>query len=113
MTDLALMNVGLFVRIEAKTGREEEVENFLKGALAQVDDEPGTTVWFAIRLGLSTFGIFDAFPDDSGRQAHLSGAVAKQLMEKADEWFSEPPTIEAVDILAAKLPALAAAGTPG
>ncbi|MEA2287188.1 MAG: hypothetical protein QOJ21_3231 [Solirubrobacteraceae bacterium] len=103
-----MVNVGLFVRLEAKTGREEEVETFLKGALRLVDEEPATTVWFALRLGLSEFGIFDAFPDEDGRQAHLAGKVAEALGEKGSELLARPPQIENVDVLAAKLPALAA-----
>jgi quinol monooxygenase YgiN len=113
MANVAPINVGLLVRLEAKTGHEEEVENFLKKGLRLVDDEPNTTVWFAMRLGPTTFGIFDTFPDDSGRQEHLSGALARQLMEKADQWLAEPPRIEPVDVLAVKLPALAGAGAPG
>jgi quinol monooxygenase YgiN len=69
-----------------------------------VQEEPATTVWFALRLGPSTFAIYDAFPDESGRQAHLSGRVAAALMEKASELLAQPPTIEKADILAAKLP---------
>lgn len=99
-----MVNVGLFVRLEAKPGKEAEVESFLKGGLAIVEEEPATVAWFAIRLGPSTFGIFDAFPDDAGRQAHLSGRVAEALMAKASELLAEPPAIEKVDVLAAKLP---------
>jgi quinol monooxygenase YgiN len=109
MAAQAITNVGLFVRLEAKTGREEEVENLLKRALQMVDEEPATTVWFSFRLGPTTFGIFDTFPDDSGRQAHLQGAVASALKEKGPELLAEDPVIEPLDILAAKLPALAAA----
>jgi quinol monooxygenase YgiN len=69
-----------------------------------VQAEPATIAWFAIRLGPSTFGIFDAFPDDAGRQAHLSGRVAAALMAKASELLAQPPVIEQVDVLAAKLP---------
>ena len=69
-----------------------------------VQEELATTAWFAIRMGPSTFGIFDAFPDESGRQAHLSDRVAAALAEKASDLFTKPPTIEKVDILAAKLP---------
>ena len=72
--------------------------------LAVVQAEPATVAWFAIRLGPTTFGIFDAFPDDSGRQAHLSGRVAAALMAKASELLAQPPVIEQVDVLAAKLP---------
>src|SRR5262245_15604030 len=99
-----MVNVALFVRLEAKPGKEAEVESFLKSGLAVVNDEPATTAWFALRLGESTFGIFDAFPDDAGRQAHLSGRVAAALMAKAGELLSEPPTIYKVDVLAVKLP---------
>lgn len=109
MASQAITNVGLFVRLEAKTGREEDVENLLKKALQMVDEEPQTTVWFSFRLGPTTFGIFDTFPDDSGRQAHLQGAVASALKEKGPELLAADPSIEPLDILAAKLPALAAA----
>jgi|SRR4029077_3622481 quinol monooxygenase YgiN len=100
-----MVTVALFVRLEAKPGKETEVENFLRGGLAVVQEEPATTAWFAIRLGPSTFGIFDAFPDESGRQAHLAGRVAAALKAKASELFAQPPVIEKVDVLAAKLPA--------
>jgi quinol monooxygenase YgiN len=99
-----MVKVALFVRLEAKPGKEADVETFLRGGLAVVEQEPATTAWFALRLGPSTFGIFDAFPDESGRQAHLSGQVAAALMAKASELFINPPVIEKVDVLAAKLP---------
>jgi quinol monooxygenase YgiN len=99
-----MVHVGLLVRLEAKPGKEEDVADFLRGGLALVEEEPATAAWFAIRLGPSTFGIFDAFADESGRQAHLSGRVAAALMAKASELFSQPPAIEKVDVLAAKLP---------
>jgi len=99
-----MVNVALLVRLEAKPGKEGDVEAFLRGGLAVVQEEPATIAWFAIRLGPSTFGIFDAFPDDAGRQAHLSGRVAAALMARAPELLSEPPVIEKIDILAAKLP---------
>lgn len=99
-----MVNVGLLVRLEAKPGKEKAVEEFLQGGLALVEEEPATTVWFAIRMGDSTFGIFDAFPDDAGRQAHLAGRVAEALMANASELLAEPPTIEPVDILVSKLP---------
>ena len=99
-----MVQVALLVRLEAKPGKEAEVASFLEGGLAIVEEEPATTAWFAIRLGPSTFGIFDAFPDESGRQAHLSGRVAAALMAKAPELLAQPPVIEKVDVLAAKLP---------
>jgi quinol monooxygenase YgiN len=99
-----MVTVALLVRLEAKPGKEEEVESFLRGGLAIVEEEPATTAWFAIRLGPTTFGIFDAFPDEAGRQAHLSGKVAAALMAKASELLAQPPNIEKVDVLAAKLP---------
>jgi quinol monooxygenase YgiN len=98
-----MVNVGLFVRLESKPGKEAEVEAFLRGGLAIVQEEPATVAWFALRLGPSTFGIFDAFPDDEGRQAHLTGRVAAALMARAPDLLAQPPAIENVDVLAAKL----------
>jgi quinol monooxygenase YgiN len=99
-----MVTVALYVKLEAKAGKEKDVETFLKGGLAIVLEEPATTAWFAIRMGPSTFGIFDAFPNEAGRQAHLSGRVAAALMAKASELLASPPSIEKVDVLAAKLP---------
>jgi len=99
-----MVTVALFVRLEARPGKEAEVERFLRAGLPLAQEEPATTAWFGIRLGPSTFGIFDAFPNDAGRQAHLSGKVAAALMAKASELFAKPPVIEKVDVLAAKLP---------
>ncbi len=99
-----MVTVALLVRLEAKPGKEPELERFLAGALPLVQEEPATIAWFGIRLGPSTFGIFDAFPNESGRQAHLSGKVAAALMAKASELLASPPAIEKVDVLAAKLP---------
>jgi quinol monooxygenase YgiN len=99
-----MVKVALFVRLEAKPGKEAEVQSFLKSGLPIVQEEPATTAWFGIRLGPSTFGIFDAFPDEQGRQAHLSGRVAAALMAKAPELLAKPPVIEKVDVLAVKLP---------
>jgi len=99
-----MVHVALFVRLEAKPGKEAEVESFLKSGLAIVEEEPATTAWFALRMGPTTFGIFDAFPDEAGRQAHLSGRVAAALMAKAPELLAQAPSIEKVDVLAAKLP---------
>lgn len=99
-----MVKVALFVRLEAKPGKEKDVEDFLRAGLPLVQEEPATTAWFGLRLGPSTFGIFDAFPDEEGRQAHLSGKVAAALMAKAGELFATPPSIEKVDVLAAKLP---------
>lgn len=95
--------VALWVRLDAKPGKEAAVEEFLRGGLEIVQQEPATTTWYAIRLAPSVFGIFDTFPDDAGRQAHLTGRVAAPLMAKAGELLSQPPKIEKVDILAAKL----------
>src|SRR6476660_7008512 len=93
-----MVKVALFVRLEAKPGKESDVESFLMSGLPLVMEEPATTAWFGIRLGPTTFGIFDAFPDEAGRQAHLSGKVAAALMEKAGELLAKPPGIEKVDV---------------
>lgn len=99
-----MVSVALFVRLEAKAGKEKEVEDFLRGGLPIVQEEPATTAWFGLRLGPTAFGIFDAFPDEAGRQAHLAGRVAAALMARASELFAQPPAIEKLDVLAAKLP---------
>lgn len=99
-----MVTVALFVRLTAKSGKEAAVEAFLRGGLTLALAEPATTVWFALRLGPATFGIFDAFADDSGRQTHLAGPIAAALMAQASDLLAEPPAIEHVDVLAAKLP---------
>jgi quinol monooxygenase YgiN len=101
---MANVKFALFVRLEVKPGKEAEVEEFLRSGLAIVQGEPGTVAWFAMKIGPSVYGIFDAFPDEEGRQAHLNGRVAAALMAKASELFSKPPTIQKVDLLASKLP---------
>ena len=102
-----MTNYALLVRLEAKKGKEAEVEKFLQSGLSVVENEPGTTSWYAFRLGPTTFGIFDTFPDNRGREAHLSGEIAKALKQRASELFSQPPTIEKLDVLAAKMPEMA------
>ena len=99
-----MVNVGLFIRLEAKPGKEAAVDTCLREGLFLVEDEPNTTAWFAIRMGPSTFGIFDAFLNESGRQEHLSGKLATALAKKTNELFITMPTIEKFDIVAAKLP---------
>lgn len=99
MTDVT---VGLLVRIEALPGKEDEVAAFLLSGLPLVLDEPDTITWFAIRMGPTTFGIFDAFPGAAGRDAHLNGKVAAALMDSVGKTI-EQPTLEKVDVLAAKL----------
>jgi quinol monooxygenase YgiN len=99
-----MINLGLYVRLEAKAGKEKDVEEFLRGALPLVESEPGTLTWFALRLGPRTFGIFDAFADEKGREAHLAGQVAATLLARAPELLAEAPVIEKADVLASKLP---------
>jgi len=96
-----MVKVGLYVRLEAAEGKEDEVADFLRQGQALVEQEPGTTVWYAIQMGPATFGIFDAFEDQSGRDAHLNGAVAQGLNDNAD-LFAQPPEIHEVDVLASK-----------
>lgn len=102
-----MVSKGLLVRLEARSDKDAEVEEFLQSALPLVRQEAATTAWFALRFGRSEYGIFDVFPDDAGREAHLSGPVAKALMEQADALFAEPPHIQKLDVLASKLPASA------
>ena len=93
----------LLARLEAKPGKEAAVQDLLVSAVALANQEARTTVWFALKLGPSTFGVFDAFADEEGRQAHLNGDIAKALMAKAPELLAKPPQIDPVDVLAAKL----------
>ena len=99
-----MVSKALIVQLEAAAGKEEELASFLVDALPLVDGEPRTIAWFALRTGASSFAIVDAFPDETGRQAHLDGAVAAALIERADELLAQRPQIEPVDVVAAKLP---------
>lgn len=99
-----MVKTALYVHMEAKPGKEAEVEKFLEGGLALVNQEPATTAWFAMKMGGTSYGIFDVFPDEAGRDAHLNGAVAAALMAQAADLFSRPPSISKVEIIAAKLP---------
>jgi quinol monooxygenase YgiN len=98
-----MVKVGFLARLVAKPGKEEEVAAFLASALPLAEKEPATVVWFAIRISKSEFGIFDAFPNEAGRKAHLDGPIAAALMAKAGELLAEPPEIKPVDLLASKL----------
>jgi len=96
--------VALFVRLEAKPGKENDVAAFLKQGLQLANQEATTPLWFALRLGPTTFAIFDAFKDEAGRQTHLNGPIAKALMAQAPNLLAAPPAIERLDVLGAKLP---------
>jgi quinol monooxygenase YgiN len=98
-----MIKKSLLVRLEAKPGKEKEVEEFLKSAQPLAENEKGTITWYAIKINQTTFGIYDTFSDDEGRDAHLNGPIAKALMAKASELLSQPPVIEKVDVLAAKV----------
>jgi quinol monooxygenase YgiN len=98
-----MLTLGLFVRLEAKPGKEEEVAAFLKQGLQLANQETTTPLWFALRMAPSTFAIFDSFRDEAGRQNHLSGPIAKALMAQAPNLLATPPVIEKVEVLGAKL----------
>ena len=97
-----MVTVGLFVTMQAKPGKEQEVADFLASALPLAEAEPATSAWFAIKLAGDRFGIFDVFPDDEGRQAHLDGPIAAALMAKAADLLATPPEIMRIDVLASK-----------
>ena len=99
-----MVSKGLIARLEAGVGKEDELARFLLDALPLAEEEPETVAWFAVRLSTSSFAIVDVFPDEAGRRAHLEGAVAAALVGKAGELLSQPPEIQPVDVLAAKLP---------
>ena len=97
-----MVKFALLARVEAKHGKEAAVEEFLKSALPLAIDESGTVSWYALKIGPSTFGIFDTFDNEEGREAHLSGKIAAALMQHASELLSSPPTIEKVELIAVK-----------
>lgn len=99
-----MLTVGLFARLEAKPGKEEELALFLEQGLQLANQETTTPLWFALRLGPKTFAIFDAFRDEAGRQNHLEGPIARALMSQAPQLLVAPPVIERLDVLGAKLP---------
>jgi quinol monooxygenase YgiN len=99
-----MLTLSLFARLEAKPGKEEEVAAFLKQGLQLANQETTTPLWFALRFGPATFGIFDAFRDEAGRQNHLNGPIAKALMAQAANLLATPPVIERMEVLGAKLP---------
>ena len=98
-----MVKKALAVKLVAKPGKEADVEAFLNSGLALVNEEPLTVTWYAVKFNDSTFGIFDTFDADEGRDAHLNGKVAEALMANAAELLAEPPQIDKVDILAVKL----------
>ena len=97
-----MVKLALLVRLEAKPGKEKALEDLLTSALPLAQNEPGTIHWFALRIGPSTFGVFDTFEKEEGRQAHLNGPIAAALVARVDELLSKPPQIEQVDLLAVK-----------
>jgi quinol monooxygenase YgiN len=99
-----MVSVGLYVRLEAKPGKDKELAAFLQQGLQMANQEATTELWFALRLGSTTFAIFDAFADEEGRQTHLNGPIAKALFANAPNLLAAPPSIEKAEILGAKLP---------
>ena len=99
------MKLALFARLEARPGKEKEVADFLRQGVALANQEATTLMWFALRLGPTTFAIFDAFADEAGRQRHLNGPIAQALMAQAAALFAVPPAIEPLEVLGAKVPA--------
>jgi quinol monooxygenase YgiN len=100
---MTMLKLALLVRLEAKPGKERDVERFLDTGLQLANEEATTPVWFALKLGPTSYGVFDAFADEAGRQTHLGGPIATALMAKAPDLFAQPPVIERVDLLGVKL----------
>jgi len=96
------LTLGILALVEAKPGKESQVEAFVKGGRDIVAQEPGTRVWYGFRVDGSTFGIFDAFEDEAARQAHLSGEIPAALAQAGAELLAKDPDIRLVDILAVK-----------
>jgi quinol monooxygenase YgiN len=98
-----MITVGILVRLEAKPDKEEELAAFLMRGLELANRETTTPLWFALRLGGGSFAIFDAFADETGRQAHLNGPIAKALMAQAPHLLAGPPSIQQIEVMGAKL----------
>lgn len=98
------VHIGLLIRLEAKPGREADLAAFLESGALLTMEEAQTRVWYALKIGPSTYGVFDAFVDEAGVQAHLGGRMAGQLSAKAAELLASPPKVEKVEVLAAKMP---------
>lgn len=96
------MKLGILALIEAKPGHEAAVADLLASAAALARDEAATVTWYAFRVGPRSFGIFDTFADEAGRQAHLQGRIAQALLGKADELLATPPQIQPVELIATK-----------
>jgi quinol monooxygenase YgiN len=99
-----MSKLAIWAQLKAKPGKEEEVEKFLKSAQPLAEREQGTITWYAVKMAPGSYGIFDTFADDFGRNAHLTGEIAKALSARAGELFAEPPEIHKLEILAAKVP---------
>jgi quinol monooxygenase YgiN len=97
-----MITCGLFVRLEAKPGKEQAVADFLASGLELTNREATTPIWFTLQLSPTTFGVFDAFASEEDRRAHLAGNMAKALMSLVDEMLARPPSVEPVDILGMK-----------
>jgi quinol monooxygenase YgiN len=94
--------VAIWAQLEAKPGKEKEVEEFLKSAQPLAEREEGTLTWYAVKLGPGKYAIFDTFADENGRNAHLNGEIAKALMAKANDLLAKPPDIAKPEVLASK-----------
>jgi quinol monooxygenase YgiN len=97
-----MSKVAIWAQLEAKPGKEKELEDFLKSAQPLAEREPGTVTWYAIKMGPGKYGIFDTFADENGRNAHLNGEIAKALFAKADQLLAQAPKIDKPEILASK-----------
>jgi predicted SnoaL-like aldol condensation-catalyzing enzyme/quinol monooxygenase YgiN len=95
---------GLIVTIEVKPGREADIETMLRSGLAEVQKEPDTIAWLAIRLGPTTFAVVDVFPDDAGRQFHLDAGRDRLAGDTLADLLAAPPSFTYTDVVAAKLP---------
>ena len=97
-----MIRSALFVRLEAKPGKEQAVADFLTAGLEMTNREATTPIWFALKLSPTTFGVFDAFASEDDRQAHLAGDMANSLMARVEEMLASPPSVEPIDVLAMK-----------
>jgi quinol monooxygenase YgiN len=97
-----MSRVAIWAQLEAKPGKERELEEFLQSAQPLAEREPETVSWYAIKMGPGRYGIFDTFADENGRNAHLNGEIAKALFAKAKDLLAKLPEISKPEVLAVK-----------
>jgi quinol monooxygenase YgiN len=96
------VKLGVLARLEAKGGQSEALAAFLEKGREIAAAEEGTVTWYAFRLGENSFGIFDTFEDESGREAHINGEIPQALAQVGPDLLAADPDIQLVEVIAVK-----------